>query len=105
MPYCHSRNWPNLTLISIRLEGHKDARKEKGVAFGLRALVLQFMEDGSDREMARFLPMEVFAREYFLQESTSGKWFCELGLGEKSPDHSYFGDFRKRLGADQAQKT
>lgn len=62
-------------------------RKEKGVEFGLRALVLQFIEDLSDREMERFL-----------QENTAGKWFCDLSLGEKSPDHSYFGDFRKRLG-------
>ena len=45
------------------------------------------MEDISDREMKRFL-----------QENTSGKWFCELDLGEKSQDHSYFGDFRKCLG-------
>lgn len=62
-------------------------RKEKGVEFALRALVLQFHEDLSDREMERFL-----------QENLSGKWFCDLGLGEKAPDHSYFGEFRKRLG-------
>ena len=62
-------------------------RKEKGVEFGLRTLVLQFIEDLSDREMERYL-----------QENTAGKWFCDLSLGEKSPDHSYFGDFRKRLG-------
>ncbi len=62
-------------------------RKEKGVAFGLRALVLQFMEDLSDREMERYL-----------QENMAGKWFCDLALGGKGPDHSYFGDFRKRLG-------
>ena len=60
---------------------------QKGVAFGLRALVLQFIEDISDREMERFL-----------RENNSGKWFCELGLGENTPDHSYFGDFRKCLG-------
>ena len=62
-------------------------RKEKGVEFGLRALVLQFIEDLSDREV-----------EHYLQENNAGKWFCNLTLGEKSPDHSYFGDFRKRLG-------
>jgi IS5 family transposase len=62
-------------------------RKEKGVSFGLRTLVLQFIEDISDREMERFL-----------RENNSAKWFCELGLTEKTPDHSYFGDFRKRLG-------
>lgn len=65
-------------------------RKEKGVEFGLRALVLQFMEDLSDREMERYL-----------QENTSGKWFCDLALGENTPDHSYFGDFRKRLGTER----
>ena len=59
-------------------------RKAKGVEFGLCALVLQFMEDVSDREMARYL-----------QENTAGKWCCNLALGEKSPDHSYFGDFPK----------
>lgn len=62
-------------------------RKEKGVEFGLRALVLQFIEDLSDREMERYL-----------QENNAGKWFCDLALGEKTPDHSYFSDFRKRLG-------
>lgn len=62
-------------------------RKEKGVEFGLRALVLQFTEDLSDRKMERFL-----------QENTAGKWFCDLALGDKSPDHSYFGSFRQRLG-------
>ena len=62
-------------------------RKEKGVEFGLRTLVLQFIEDLSDREMERYL-----------QENNAGKWFCDLALGEKTPDHSYLGDFRKRLG-------
>ncbi len=85
MLYCHSRNWPNLSLTSIRLEGHKDARKEKGVAFGLRALVLQFMEDSSDREMARFLPMEVFAREYFFCKSTLLENGLRIGPGKEVP--------------------
>ena len=62
-------------------------RQERGVEFGLRALVLQFIEDLSDREMERYL-----------QENTAGKWFCDLTLSEKAPDHSYFCDFRKRLG-------
>lgn len=61
--------------------------KGRGVEFGLRALVLQFIEDLSDREMERFL-----------RENNAGKWFCELSLEEKSPDHSCFGDFRSRLG-------
>lgn len=72
---------PYQNLYSIR------GPKERGVEFGLRALVLQFIEGLSDREMERYL-----------QENNAGKWFCDLALGEKSPDHSYFGDFRKRLG-------
>ena len=62
-------------------------RKEKGFEFGLRALIIQFMEDLSDREMERYL-----------REHLACKWFCDMNLGEAAPDHSYFGDFRKRLG-------
>ena len=74
---------PYANLYSVK------GRKENGVEFGLRALVLQFIDDLSDREMERFL-----------QENNAGKWFCDLSLGEKSPDHSYFGDFRKRIGTN-----
>ena len=65
-------------------------RKEKGFEFGLRALIIQFMEDLSDREMERYL-----------QENLACKWFCDMHLGEKAPDHSYFGDFRERLGTER----
>ena len=61
--------------------------KGRGVEFGLRALVLQFIEDLSDREMERYL-----------SENLAGKWFCDTGLEHSSPDHSYFGDFRSRIG-------
>lgn len=62
-------------------------RQEKGAEFALRCLVLQFLEDLSDREMTRYL-----------QENTTAKWFCHLGLEDLAPHHSYFGEFRKRLG-------
>ena len=61
--------------------------KGRGVEFGLCALVLQFMEDLSDREMERYL-----------SENLAAKWFCNVGLEEGMPDHSYFGDFRARIG-------
>lgn len=61
--------------------------KGRGVEFGLRALVLQFIEDLSDREMERYL-----------SENLAGKWFCDTGLEQSAPDHSYFGDFRARIG-------
>jgi transposase len=59
-----------------------------GASFALRTLVLQFIEDLSDREMERFI-----------QENLACRWFCDLDLGKKAPDHSFFGDFRKRLGS------
>ena len=61
--------------------------KGRGVEFGLRALVLQFMEDLSDREMERYL-----------SENLAAKWFINFGLEEGTSDHSYFGDFRSRIG-------
>ena len=88
-PYRHLDQVISFSALSAPYHGlySTKGRKEKGVEFGLRALVLQFIEDLSDREMERYL-----------QENTAGKWFCDLALGDKSPDHSYFGDFRKRLG-------
>lgn len=62
-------------------------RKELGLERTFRMLVLQFVEDVSDREM-----------EPLLRENNAAKWFCQFGLAEKTPDHSFFGDFRKRLG-------
>lgn len=53
---------------------------------GFKALLIQFWEDYSDREM-----------EKALRENVAIKWFCEFELLEKTPDHSYFGKLRKRL--------
>ncbi len=55
---------------------------------GLKAILLQFWEDYSDREM-----------EKALEENVAVKWFCGFELLEKTPDHSYLGKLRKRLGA------
>jgi IS5 family transposase len=50
-------------------------------------LILQFLEDLSDRELERFL-----------RENTAGKWFADFELIEKTPDYSTFCKFRKFLG-------
>ena len=50
-------------------------------------LLLQFMEDLSDRECERFL-----------KENHSGKWLCGFGIGEITPDHNAFYRTRKRIG-------
>jgi len=54
---------------------------------GLKAMLLQFWEDYSDRQMERAVC-----------ENLAIRWFCGFSLTEKTPDHSYFGKFRKRIG-------
>jgi len=54
---------------------------------GFKALLVQFWEDYSDREM-----------EKAIEENIAIKWFCGFELLEETPDHSYFGKLRKRLG-------
>jgi len=54
---------------------------------GFKCLLVQFWEDYSDREMEKALECNVAV-----------KWFCGFELLEETPDHSYFGKLRKRLG-------
>ena len=58
-----------------------------------KCLLLQFMEDLSDRELQRYL-----------QENTAAKWFCEFGLTELTPDYSVFSKIRARLGTSLLSK-
>ena len=57
------------------------------VVKGIKALLLQFWEDYSDREM-----------EKALEENVAMKWFCGFELLEDTPTYSYFCKLRKRLG-------
>ncbi len=50
-------------------------------------LLIQFMEDLSDREL-----------ETYIQGNVHAKWLCGFSLVEKTPDHSVFGNARKRIG-------
>ena len=50
-------------------------------------LLVQFMEDLSDREL-----------ETYIQGNVHAKWLCGFSLVEKTPDHSVFGNARKRIG-------
>lgn len=54
---------------------------------GFKALLLQFWEDYSDRQM-----------EAAVRENLAIRWFCSFSLTDHTPDHSYFGKFRKRIG-------
>lgn len=58
-----------------------------GVPRLFRCLLLQFLEDLSDREL-----------EIFLQENVAGRWFCGFSLRDETPDHTVFTRARKRTG-------
>lgn len=62
-------------------------RRGYAVEQGLKCLFLQFLENQSDRQMERLL-----------QENLAAKYFCNFGLLEKTPDHTYFTQFRTRIG-------
>ena len=56
----------------------------------LMCLILQFMEDSSDREFERFIA-----------ENNAGKWFCGFSLTEKTPDYTTICKFRNTIGTKQ----
>ena len=56
-------------------------------------LLLQFMEDVSDREAERFL-----------KENTAAKWFCGFALLDKTPDHTVFCRARTRIGTHRLSR-
>jgi transposase, IS5 family len=58
-----------------------------GILRLFKCLLLQFMEDISDRELERFM-----------QDNLSAKWFCGFGLSEETPDYSVFSKLRKKIG-------
>lgn len=67
--------------------------KGHGILRLFKCLLLQFMEDLSDRELERYLG-----------DSNAGKWFCDFALMEKTPDHSVFSKIRKKIGTEVLSK-
>ena len=67
------------TETKLRRFEKNNPHKGYGLLRLFKCLLLQFMEDLSDREL-----------EKFLQENTAGKWFCGFTLTDKTPDHSVF---------------
>lgn len=72
----------------------KDANyKGYGVDRLFKCLLLQFMEDLSDRELERML-----------QENNSAKWFCDFTLSERTPNFSVFSRIRSKIGTNKLSK-
>jgi IS5 family transposase len=67
--------------------------KGYGVVRLFKCLLLQFLEDLSDRELERYL-----------QENNASKWFCNFELTELTPDHTVFGRIRNRIGTTKLSK-
>ena len=62
-------------------------RKGYEVSSGIKMLVLQWMHDLSDRELEKHIKFDI-----------SAKFLCGFGMTCKTPDHSYFGYLRERIG-------
>lgn len=79
----------DLSPVKKRLESVKESGPHEGYGIDrlFLCLLIQFMEDVSDRELERYL-----------KENTSAKWFCGFSLMEKTPDYSLFSKVRRRIG-------
>lgn len=65
----------------------ENPHKGHGLLRLFKCLLLQFMENYSDRELERFI-----------QENNAARWFCGFNLRDKTPDHSIFCQTRKKIG-------
>ena len=79
-------NFSEIEKEMSKMEANSD-HKGYGAFRLFLCLLIQFAEDLSDRELERYL-----------EDTNSAKWFCNFGLVEKTPDHSVFGNARKRIG-------
>jgi IS5 family transposase len=75
------------TIQILRKAEKSGSYKGYGVVKLFKCLLLQFMENLSDREL-----------EKYLVENNAAKFFCGFELLEKTPDHTVFCRIRQRIG-------
>lgn len=86
-------NWAEL--IEPLRECYSDlGRTGFDIEKGFKALLIQFWEDYSDRQM-----------EKAVKENIGIRWFCGFGIVEETPDHTYFCKLRSRLGTKRIADT
>jgi len=73
----------------LRQKKKNNPNEGYGVERLFRCLLLQHLEDLSDRELERYL-----------QENNAAKLFAGFSLAEKVPDHTVFTQFRTRIGIE-----
>ncbi|QVL54736.1 MAG: transposase [Simkaniaceae bacterium] len=86
----------SFSLVEKRLKKLEKNNPHKG--YGLlrlfKCLLLQFMENCSDRELERFI-----------QENNAARWFCGFNLRDNTPDHTVFCQLRKKIGTNTLSKV
>jgi len=78
---------------SANIKKHDTGAEGYGKLRLVMCLILQFMEDLSDREFERFI-----------SENVAGKWFCGFSLTENTPDFTTLCKFRNLLGTEQMKQ-
>jgi transposase, IS5 family len=68
-------------------------RKGYQVEEMFKMILLQFLEDLSDRQLSRYLA-----------ENMAAKYFCGFSINEKTPGHSLFGQIREKIGTSRLSK-
>ena len=83
-------------LISFKKIGYR-LKKLRDEGYGkeriFKMILVQYIEDLSDREIERYL-----------QENVAAKYFCGFSLTDKTPDYTSFSKMRARIGASQLSK-
>ena len=99
VPKAHSyRKFVNIwTFEYVSQELRKLEKDNPYKGYGLlrlfKCLLLQFMENLSDRELERYI-----------QENNAAKWFCHFELSERTPDHTVFCKIRQKIGVATLSK-
>lgn len=85
----------NFEFIEAELKTVESPANYKGYGTSrlFKCLLLQFMEDLSDRELERYMG-----------DSNAAKWFCDFSLTESTPDHTVFSKIRTKIGANKLSK-
>lgn len=90
-PYRKFTKALNFDVASSPLKDLSNEGNVGGEGYGLKVLlkclVIQHMENLSDRELERYLA-----------ENNAAKWFCGFTLNEVTPDHSLFTRVRAKIG-------
>ena len=87
----------DLTEVKKNLEEIEITNKSNFKGYGIfrlfLCLLIQFMEDLSDREL-----------EESLKTNLASKWFCGFGLTDNTPNYSLFNKVRSRIGTKRLAK-